>query len=68
MDDFYLKHKDEKLREPRDVFDIIYQQEIFDQLKDDISEPDAVNIALELDHTTFNILSQRAMTLTQSSK
>lgn len=57
IDEMLSKFKDKSIPEPRDIANILDQQEIFDQLKGDIREPDAVNIALEHEYTTFNMFS-----------
>lgn len=57
IEDYLAKFADANTPEPRDIVDVLDQQEIFDQLKDDIREPDAVNIALEHEYTTFNMFS-----------
>lgn len=68
IEEYLTKFTDGTTPEPRDIVDVLDQQEIFDQLKDDLTEPDAVNIALEHEYTTFNMLSQGTQTLGKSNK
>ena len=62
-----MKFHDDNLKDPRDVVDILTWQEVFDSMKEDIYEPDAVNIVLEHDYTTFNMLSQGTQTLAKTN-
>lgn len=50
-------NQDSLLRDPKDQIDAVVDSEIFSALAQDISEPDAVNIALKHEETTFNIFS-----------
>jgi len=47
---------------------LIFEQEMLEQLKSDFYEPSVLNIALDLDTTSLNMLSQGTMTQTKTSK
>ena len=55
-----MKFGDTKLIHKMAVNDIIWKQPLFDAMKDDISEPDAVNVLLNYEDASFNMLSQGA--------
>ena len=46
------------LREPRDIADVLYGQETYDWMQDDFYEPSVLSMALNLESTAFNMLSQ----------
>ena len=46
-----------KNHDPRDINNILYQVPLFEELKEDIQEPDAVNIALDYKYTALNVFS-----------
>lgn len=62
-----IKFGDEKLKDKRSVNNLVWQAPIFDALKEDISEPDAVNVGLYSNGTTFTVMSQGTMTLGTSN-
>ena len=51
------KFHDPKLKDPRDVVDILWQQPISKQLLNDISEPDAINKILDFESMAWNAMS-----------
>jgi hypothetical protein len=57
VEDYLSKFDDEENSEPRDIVNVLSQQEIPAQLQKDIWEPDAVKVALDHEYTTFNMFS-----------
>ena len=60
MHEFNFKFNDTKLLDKTAVQDIVWRQPLFDAIKDDISEPDALNKVLIYEDVTFNMLSPGA--------
>jgi hypothetical protein len=62
MEVYDNKYVDENISDPRDVTNVIFQHDIPERLQKDFSEPSVLNIALNLDTTKMNMLSQGTMT------
>lgn len=59
------KFDDEKLENKNDVVNVIWRAPLPEELKEDIYEPRALNIAYEYEDTTMNFMSQGTKTLTK---
>ena len=58
MEEYYVKFGDKNIRHKGSVKNIIYRQPLPQELADDLVEPEALNKAFNLEHITYNILSQ----------
>ena len=69
---FWTKYEDkffdENLEHKADAINMLIGEKVFDEIADDIKEPDAVNKVLDHEFTTWNMLSQNARTLTKYNK
>lgn len=54
--------------DPRDICNIINDEDLPEQLLSDIEEPEVLKIALNKKKTTMNMYSQGTMTVTKSNK
>jgi len=63
VDQYLAKFGDPKLKDPRDVNDLIWWAPLPAGIRDDVEEPEAVNKVLNYERTTFSVLSQGSHSL-----
>ena len=64
--DLYLyKFYDTMLRSVLDATNLFFEEPVPEKLKNDFSEPDAINVALDLESVTWSLMSRSAQTMTR---
>lgn len=59
------KFEDDQIQNHDDVVNVLSQEPLFDEIKEDIKEPKSIDVVLDHSYTAWNLMSQGAMTMSK---